>query len=69
MKCPRCGRPSSKEVSHRNWLCDWCDMLFDDDPDEGGTYCTDPTRRLENEEREKERRAKRAVERIRRGLR
>ena len=43
-------------------------MLFDD-ADDGGTYHTDPTRRLELEEREKERRAKRAVERIRRGLR
>ena len=35
MKCPRCGRPSSKEVSHRQWFCHWCDMLFDDADDDG----------------------------------
>jgi hypothetical protein len=30
--------------------------MFDDAPDEGGDYCTDPTRRLERREEERARR-------------
>ena len=49
--CPRCR--SHKSVYHdrdRNYYCRLCHIAFDDDPDEGGDYCTDPTRRIQREE-------------------
>ena len=60
--CPRCG--TNREVKayreQRLFFCAKCKGQFDDDPDEGGTYRTDPTRRIESEEefrnRNKERR-------------
>ena len=49
VKCPRCG-------DRQNWrpnaiyYCPRCRGQFDDAPDEGGDYSTDPSRRLEQRE-------------------
>ena len=61
VRCPRCNRKQPmrdgdpKDVVYR---CS-CGCLFDNDPDEGGTASTDPTRRIERQEeyqaRERER--------------
>ena len=57
VRCPKCGRkqPLSK-TPHDTYYCEWCRMMFDDEPDEEGDYCTDPTRRLMREEGRRERR-------------
>jgi len=48
-KCPRCGRPS-KLIGTNLYRCTYGCGLHDDEPDEGGSYSTDPTRRIENQE-------------------
>ena len=48
-KCPKCGRRAPNGEGDTFW-CDHCLMMFDDDPDEGGDYGTDPTRRMMREE-------------------
>ena len=59
-KCPRCN--SSRRVYadfERDFWCTSCHMGFDDNPDEGGDYSTDPTRRIEREEAQAVRTSKR----------
>jgi tRNA(Ile2) C34 agmatinyltransferase TiaS len=51
--CPACGGLAEDNGSGF-FRCPKCLGVFDDDPDEGGDYSTDPSRRLE---REDERRA------------
>ena len=48
-KCPKCGRRS---VGGRGDLhfCDHCQMMFDNEPDEGGDYGNNPERRMMREE-------------------
>ncbi len=48
-RCPKCRRPTPK-MDNGLYFCTWCRCLFDDDPDEGGSYLNDPTRRIEREE-------------------
>ncbi len=46
--CPKCGKNSCVyEDGERNFFCTVCKVSFDDDPDEGGDYSNDPTRRIE----------------------
>ncbi len=46
--CPKCGKLDRVyEDGERNWFCTACKWSFDDDPDEGGDYSNDPTRRIE----------------------
>jgi len=52
--CPPCPKCKSAHAVYpdgeRNWWCGSCKFEFDDDPDEGGDYSTDPTRRAERNE-------------------
>lgn len=45
-KCPVCGRPGAK-AGPDTYRCK-LGHFFDDTPDEGGSYHSDPTRRIEN---------------------
>lgn len=62
-KCinPACGR--RKTVIRVNYgkdrgefYCSHCGTQFDDDPDEGGDYSADPSKRLERAEARRDRR-------------
>jgi DNA-directed RNA polymerase subunit RPC12/RpoP len=55
-RCPFCGSKKTYAEGHRNYFCMSCKRGFDDDPDEGGDYSTDPTRRMEQLERRRARR-------------
>lgn len=60
MKCIKCGRRKSvQEIGHRTYRCGFCGTLFDDEPDEGGDYATDPARRMIREEERRERQLER----------
>jgi transcription initiation factor TFIIIB Brf1 subunit/transcription initiation factor TFIIB len=49
--CPRCGNTwCVHEDGDRNWWCTRCKIAFDDTPEEGGDWSTDPTRRIERQE-------------------
>lgn len=49
--CPWChNRRYVYEDGDRNYFCARCKRIFDDDPDEGGDFFTDPTRRSEKME-------------------
>jgi ribosomal protein L37AE/L43A len=54
--CPRCGR--KKTVPHDGdcWYCPGCQSVFDNDPDEGGDYFQDPTKRIQRQEERRGRR-------------
>lgn len=55
--CPRCGRKNRVYLEgYRNYYCSRCKIVFDDDPDEGGDYSIDPTRRMRQQEEWKQRR-------------
>ena len=59
--CIRCGK--NRSVYHdgdRNYFCTACKVAFDDQPDEGGDYCVDPTRRIQREEERARRRREKA---------
>ena len=47
-RCPKCNR--SGVVQGDQYWCRHCSMIFDDDPDEGGDYATNPARRMERQE-------------------
>ncbi len=56
-KCIQCK--SNSHVYHdrdRNYFCTSCKIEFDDDPDEGGDWSQDPTRRIQREEDRAQRR-------------
>ena len=61
-RCPRCNVPVAGNGSGF-YRCPKCLGTFDDDPDEGGDYSTDPSKRIE---REDEQRARRGFTRRRR---
>lgn len=52
--CPRCG--TAKHVTTNGhgdgllFVCNQCRGLFDQDPDEGGSHYSDPSKRMEREE-------------------
>lgn len=49
--CIKCGRKRDVgEAGNRRWYCHKCNVLFDDEPEEGGDYYRDPSRRMENQE-------------------
>ena len=47
-KCPKCGRRGKRDnqTDEDLFWCKWCRMLYDDDPDDGGDFRNDPTRRV-----------------------
>ena len=52
-KCPHCmDRGKVIELPGRMFRCMKCLGHFDEDPDEGGDYHADPSRRLSMKERE-----------------
>jgi tRNA(Ile2) C34 agmatinyltransferase TiaS len=55
--CPFCGRRKGiRPAGPDTFKCPACGALFDDDPDEGGTYSNrNPAARLEREDRERQR--------------
>lgn len=59
VKCPKCGRKQPHLGSDAIYWCPNCRMQFDDDPDEGGDYSNNPTRRAERQEGLAERRKQR----------
>jgi ribosomal protein L37AE/L43A len=61
-KCVQCGRRKTvQQVGSEGSIfkCTGCGAMFDTSPDEGGSYYTDPTKRIEKEEHPVERRANR----------
>lgn len=54
--CIRCGKARHVVTHVQGWWCTACRVLFDDDPDEGGDYGSNPAARLERAERHKLRR-------------
>ncbi len=48
--CPKCNRKQPYRSADSIYFCDECRMQFDDSPDEGGTYFSDPSRRMELED-------------------
>lgn len=54
VRCPKCGRKQPVRSSDALYRCPVCQVTFDNDPDEGGTYSDrDPAARLEREERQR----------------
>ena len=50
-QCPWCGRRNQiYPHGEREYWCRRCNRVFDDDPDEGGDYYSDPSRRMERRE-------------------
>lgn len=55
-KCLVCGRRKTVQrvgSEGSTYKCLGCGAMFDPDPDEGGTYYTDPTKRLEREDEDR----------------
>lgn len=58
--CPGCGGVQEKRIAGSSlYWCGKCQCQFDDDPDEGGDYGDDPSRRLIKQEEAAERRKQR----------
>lgn len=55
-KCVGCGRRKSVRRVSDFYRCTMCGVWFDGDPDEGGDYHADPSKRMEKQE-ERRRRA------------
>lgn len=51
-----CARQQPAKTGDAEYWCPTCGMSFDNDPNEGGDYAADPSRRIERSE---ERRASR----------
>ncbi len=50
-KCPRCGDNRLVfEDDDRGLWCNYCKIAFDNNPNEGGDYSNDPTKRIERQE-------------------
>lgn len=59
-KCPACGhRGKPQGVTKEVFWCDYCGGLYDNEPEEGGDFYTDPSRRLELREEKSNRKASR----------
>jgi len=50
MRCRLCGGKCAP-LGGDLFRCGKCGAAWDSDPDEGGTYSDDPTRRIEQDER------------------
>lgn len=51
VRCPRCGvKQKRKDDPDAVYYCSRCRGMFDNDPDEGGDYHADPSRRMERSE-------------------
>lgn len=48
--CPGCRRQQAKLGPDANYWCPSCQAMFDDDPDEGGDFFSDPSLRMERQE-------------------
>lgn len=59
VRCPRCGRKQPRLGPDALYHCPAGCGTFDDDPDEGGSYYNDPSKRLEKQEQFKARRKRR----------
>lgn len=67
VRCPRCSTLQPFRKTASVYLCPKCRGMFDDDPNEGGDFSDDPSKRLEQqEEAAKKRRAIRSGEVVRR---
>jgi ribosomal protein L37AE/L43A len=53
--CPKCKRTQPQRQKDSIYWCGNCRAQFDGDPDEGGDYFSDPTKRMEVRERRKSR--------------
>lgn len=49
-QCPLCRSKHVVKNADGDFICTNCKAMFDPRPEEGGTYYTDPTRRLELED-------------------
>ena len=45
--CPGCNRSQPKRSASAIYWCEHCRCQFDDEPDEGGSHFSDPSKRLE----------------------
>lgn len=59
--CPRCQNRSQRSILQiaDTYKCGRCGAMYDNDPDEGGTHYSDPSKRLERAEDERARRQQR----------
>lgn len=48
--CPRCKRKQPLRTPDALYKCDGCGGLFDNEPNEGSDYFSDPSRRMEKQE-------------------
>jgi len=47
VRCPRCNRPQPDTGPDSIYWCGDCRCQFDGEPEEGGNYFSDPTKRAE----------------------
>ena len=51
VKCHWCNTPKHVQlIGKRLYRCHQCDRIFDNEPDEGGDFGNDPSRRMQREE-------------------
>ena len=48
--CPKCGRKQPYRSPDSIYMCGNCNMQFDAEGDDGGSFFTDPTKRIELED-------------------
>lgn len=54
--CPQCGNKSGIQQIGLTFKCPRCRALYDNDPDEGGTFSDrNPSARLDRQDRERQR--------------
>lgn len=53
VRCPFCNHRKSVKQKADLYFCTKCFRQFDDDPEEGGDYFADPTKRLERQENQR----------------
>lgn len=49
-RCPKCRSHRVRPHCDDTWVCASCGAWFDADPNEGGDYSADPSRRLQRQE-------------------
>ena len=55
VRCPGCNRTQPMRGPDSVYYCPHCSAQFDDDPDEGGDYYSDPVKSAEAKERRERR--------------
>lgn len=53
VRCPKCNRKQPRHTSDSIYFCEVCKCQFDDSPDEGGDFFSDPSKRLERQEEDR----------------